>query len=347
MNIINLIKEQYNNIIKESKENLINKLLDNLNNNTKLNYLESKLLKLLSKSDNLYSYNDIISKLLDTLNLEQHKEKIKSFGKEINTEYLLDLSTTDVNPVFSLEENKNTVYMLNIYYKQLFNIFKDFIDENTFDNILINWTKKNLNNRINNISLTFDNEVNLNESIQDDDIEITDDQVKSDIQHYTDLLDNLDKNNPRREYYINKLKDIYNYEYKDPYSSYNIEDIIKQIINKKYNIKTNKGFEFTFITKKNKILNNVVQIEMFDNHYNNIGHVGFTIDIKDKSIVIGGAKVFDDYKRKGIYSAVVDFIQQVADKFNLKIIEGSRSSDAREFWQDRTSNNKKEIKYKI
>jgi hypothetical protein len=347
MNLINLIKEEYNKFIKESKQDLTDKLLDRINDNNKLNYLESKLLKLLSKSDNLYSYNDIISKFLDTLKLEHHEEKIKSFGKEINTEYLLDLSTTDVNPVFSLEENKNTVYILNTYYNQLFNIFKDFIDENTFDNILVNWGKKNLNNRINNISLTFDDEVNLNESFQDDDIEISDDQIKSDIQHYTDLLDNLDKNNPRREYYINKLKDIYNYEYKDPHTNYDIEDIVKQITNRKYVTKTNKGFEFTFITRKNKTLNNIVQIEIFDNHYNNIGHVGFTIDTEDKSIVIGGAKVFDNYKRKGIYSAVVDFIQQVADKFNIKIKEGSRSSDAREFWQDRKFNNKKIIKYNI
>lgn len=158
--IESIIKEEYNNIINESKEDLINKLLDN----NKLNYLENKLFKFLSNADNVYTYKDILNKFLDSLNLEYYEEKINSFGKEVNVEYLLDTKTKDVNLVFSLEENKTTVYILYKYYTQLFNIFKDFIDENNFDNLLIKWCRKNINNRINKISLSFDNEININES---------------------------------------------------------------------------------------------------------------------------------------------------------------------------------------
>lgn len=342
MNIINLVKEEYNNIIKEVGEASAKSYKFNS--------------KKINKNTTEYKFTTEL-KTNYTVVIDYYITK--RFDENSDNGLLIDFYTGEDESVYTIE-NKGELYKV---MATITNIIKDYIkNENRPVNFIsfISTSKRsklydkyltrfNLERRFDKftgrIYYFFKN--NLNENFQDDDINITDDQVKSDIQHYIDLLDNLDKNNPRREYYINKLKDIYNYEYKDPYINYNSEDIIKQITNRRYNTKTNKGFEFTFITKKNKTHNNIVQIEMFDNHYNNIGHVGFTIDTEDKSIVIGGAKVFDKYKRKGIYSAVVDFIQQVADKFNLKIKEGSRSKDAREFWQDRTLNNKKEIKYKI
>jgi hypothetical protein len=334
MNILTIIKEEYNNIIKESKQDIIDILLDILNKR-KLRYIESKLLKFLSTSNNTNNIQEILHKFLDSLNLEYYEDIIKSFGKIINVEYLLDTNTNDVETVFSVEEKKPILYMSNIYYNELYNIFKNIITENEFDNIILKWARNKFNYNLRKLNLSFADKEFINEGYIDDN------QKEEDIQQYVDAID-LDPDDPRRKQYIDKLKNDYDYEYIRPEIRYK-EDIkiVNQIINKRYNTKTTKGFEFTFITKKpdNNDLKRTVHIEMFDKEYNKIGHVGFNIDSFKKTIVIGGAKVFDDYKRKGIYSAVVDFIEQVADKYNLVITEGSRSKDAREFWQDRTTNN--------
>jgi len=334
MNILSIIKEEYNKIIKESKQDIIDILLDILNKR-KLRYIESKLLKFLSSSNNINNIQEILHKFLDSLNLEYYEDTIKSFGKTINVEYLLDTNTNDVETVFSVEEKNTVLYMSNIYYNELYNIFKNIITENEFDNIILKWARNKFDNNLRKLNLSFADKEFINEGYIDDN------QKESDIQDLIDIID-LDPDDPRRKQYIDKLKDDYDYEYIRPEVRYK-EDIfiVNRIINKSYNVKTKKGFEFTFITKKpdNNDLKRTVQIEMFDKDNNKIGHVGFNIDSFKKTIVIGGAKVFDDYKRLGIYSAVVDFIQQIADKYDLVITEGSRSSDAKKFWHDRTTNN--------
>jgi 3'-phosphoadenosine 5'-phosphosulfate sulfotransferase (PAPS reductase)/FAD synthetase len=164
-----------------------------------------------------------------------------------------------------------------------------------------------------------------------------DSEKESDIQSLVDIID-TDPYNPKMDRYKDNLKNKYNYKYIFPEIRYKEDiNIINEIINKKYKVKTNKGFEFTFITKKpnSKDLLRTVWIEMFDQDYNKLGQVGFNVNTFEKSIIIGGAKVFDQYKRKGIYSAVVDYIEDVAKKYNLNIVEGSRSSDAKAFWNDR------------
>jgi hypothetical protein len=335
MNLINLIKEEYNKIIKESKQDIIDILLDILNKR-KLRYIESKLLKFLSTSNNTNNIQEILHKFLDSLNLEYYEDTIKSFGKTINVEYLLDTNTNDVETVFSVEEKKPILYMSNIYYNELYNIFKNIITENEFDNIILKWARNKFNDNLRKLNISFADKEFINEGYIDDN------HKEEDIQELIDIID-LDPDNPRMKKHIDKLKNEYNYEYVKPEIRYKQDiNIVNQIINKRYNVKTTKGFEFTFITKKpdNNDLKRTVQIEMFDKNYNNIGHVGFNIDSFKKTIFIGAAKVFDDYKRKGIYSAVVDFIQQVADKYNLFITEKSRTDDAREFWQDRITNNK-------
>jgi len=343
VNLRKLIKEEYKNIIKESKQYIIDILLDILNKR-KLRYIESKLLKFLSTSNNTNNIQEILHKFLDSLNLEYYEDTIKSFGKTINVEYLLNTNTNDVETVFSVEEKKPILYMLNIYYNELYNIFKNIITENEFDNIILKWARNKFNNNLRKLKLSFSDKEFINEGYIDNT------EKEEDIQKLIDIID-LDPDDPRRKKYINTLKDKYDYDYLRPEVRYKQDiNIVNQIINKRYNVKTTKGFEFTFITKKpeSNDLKRTVQIEMFDKNYNNIGHVGFNIDSFKKTIVIGGAKVFDDYKRKGIYSAVVDFIQQVADKYNLVITEGSRSKDAREFWQDRITNNKiNKVKYNI
>lgn len=336
MNLINLIKEEYNKIIKESKQDIIDILLDTLNTR-KLKYLESKLLKFLSSSNNINNIEGVILNFLDSLNLDYYEDTIKSFGKNINVQYLLDTKTKDINTVFSVEESKPILYMSNIYYNELYNIFKNIISENEFDSNIIKWGKNKFNVNLSKLYLTFSNDEFINESY----VESPNEREEA-IQKFVHIVD-IDPDDPRRQEYIKTLKDKYDYDYIRPEIRDKKEiNIINQITNKKYDVKTTKGFEFTFIVKKpdNKDLDKTVHIRMYNQNFDNIGEVGFNINSTDNSIIIDGAKVFDKYKRKGIYSAVVDYIQQIADKFNLEIKEGSRSKDAREFWQDRTLNNK-------
>lgn len=147
---------------------------------------------------------------------------------------------------------------------------------------------------------------------------------------------NLDKQNVER--YIKTLKDKYNYEYVRPEIRFQDDiKIINEIINKKYKAKTTKGFEFTFETRKpdNKDLTRSVWIDIFTLQNDLIGKVGFSINKMNKSIIIGGAQVNEIYRRRGIYTVIVDFIEDIANKYNLNIKEGSRSSDARAFWNNR------------
>lgn len=162
---------------------------------------------------------------------------------------------------------------------------------------------------------------------------------ESAIQQFVDIID-IDPDDPRRKQYIDKLKNDYNYEYIKPELRYK-EDfkIINNLINKKYNKITNKGVEFYFITGKVNNLLRIIKIDIYNKNDDFIGKVGFNINTFKKSIVIGGAEINEEYRRKGIYTSIVDYIEDVANKYNLEIKEGSRSQDARKFWQDRENKN--------
>lgn len=170
----------------------------------------------------------------------------------------------------------------------------------------------------------------INESNQND-------ETESDIQALVDIID-IDPNSAKMERYKKTLKDKYNYEYipKEIREKKNIK-IVKNLINKKHNKKTNKGFEFYFITKKHKIIPTIIVISIYNKDNNKIGRAGFNINTQEKSILIGGVYIEEEYRRKGIYSSIVDYIENVANIYNLKIVEGSRSSDAKAFWNDRNN----------
>lgn len=138
--------------------------------------------------------------------------------------------------------------------------------------------------------------------------------------------------------YKDNLKNKYNYEYVKPEIRYKKDiEIVSNLINKKYNTSTNKGLKFYFITKPVDDLLRTVQVEIYNMDNDFIGKVGFKINNQEKSIIIGGAEVKEEYRRKGIYTRIVDYIENIGNKYNLKIKEGSRSSDARAFWNDRNN----------
>jgi hypothetical protein len=339
VNLRKLIKEEYKNILKEIGDS----------SSKTYNYKQQKINNKLSQ----YIFvTDLNTKYI--VDIEYHETKI--INNNLSYGLYVDFYTGDDEFTYTIE-NKGELYKV---MATITNIIKDFINKinkpvdfisfvadskrsKLYDKYLNNYNFERKFDKLTSTTYYFFKN-KLNEGYIDNT------QKEEDIQKLIDIID-LDPDDPRRKKYIDTLKNDYGYEYLRPEIRYKQDiNIVNQIINKRYNIKTTKGFEFTFITKKpeSNDLKRTVQIEMFDKNYNNIGHVGFNIDSIKKTIVIGGAKVFDDYKRKGIYSAVVDFIQQVADKYNLVITEGSRSKDAREFWQDRITNNKiNKVKYNI
>lgn len=170
------------------------------------------------------------------------------------------------------------------------------------------------------------NSKSLNESNNNIDDEI--------ISYY----DNIDRN-PESEFaknYINNLKIKHNHDYipKDIRDK-NDNEIVNKEVNKKYKTITNKGLNIYFITKQVKDNPTKIGITIYNDNNERIGGAGFNIDSFRKSIVIDGAIVYENYQRKSIYTKIVNYIQSIADKYNLNIVEGSRSSDAIKFWQSR------------
>jgi len=176
----------------------------------------------------------------------------------------------------------------------------------------------------------YDPSGNINEDYRQ-----TPEETEEDIQSFYDMID-LNPDSLRAKEYINTLKVKYNHEY----VPYNIRfgkdmEIVNKLINKKHKVTTNKGFDFYFTTKHKNNLPRTVAIDIFNMNGDQIGGVGFNIDTNKKEIKIGGALVYEKYRRKGIYSSIVDYIEDIGDKFGLEIVEAGRSTDAKEFWRDR------------
>jgi hypothetical protein len=160
-------------------------------------------------------------------------------------------------------------------------------------------------------------------------------QDKEDIQSLVDIID-INPDSKKMDMYKDTLKNKYNYNYIKPEIRYKKEiEIVNKESNKKYTTTTNKGLIFNFITSKDNNLPRTIKIDMYNMDNEFIGKVGFNIDSFNNSIIIGGAEVNKEYRRMGIYNRVVDFIEKFANKYNLKIVEGSRSTDAKEFWRNR------------
>jgi 3'-phosphoadenosine 5'-phosphosulfate sulfotransferase (PAPS reductase)/FAD synthetase len=64
-----------------------------------------------------------------------------------------------------------------------------------------------------------------------------------------------------------------------------------------------------------------------------VASVSFSIDLKAKEIIIGGAFVDPDYKRKGIYSSVIQLIYSIVNDQDMKFKPMGRSDQAKAFWE--------------
>jgi len=157
------------------------------------------------------------------------------------------------------------------------------------------------------------------------------------IQQYIDVID-LDPNNPKYDKYKTILKNDYNVDYINP-EIRNRDEIktINSLSNIKYKTKTNKGLDIEIIS--NKTPNLLTSLTLIAKHNNTVvGNLGFNINLSDKTIRIGGAKVDDAFTRQGIYSELITFVENVAKQYGLKLIETGRSDDAQKFWNNRNIN---------
>lgn len=81
---------------------------------------------------------------------------------------------------------------------------------------------------------------------------------------------------------------------------------------------------------------NLLEIKTFVNG-KLISRVLSEINEKKKTIDIVNSLVYPEYKRRGVYTFVVDEIYEIAKKYDLKIIEkkNDRGDDANKFWKNR------------
>jgi len=158
---------------------------------------------------------------------------------------------------------------------------------------------------------------------------------EEEIQTYIDVID-LDPDNPKYNKYKELLKTKYGHSYISPKERYTKEEeIIQKYDGVKYSTTTPKGFEMIVSAEKNPNVDRSVVVMAYDKESQKIGVVGFSIDAITKNIRIGGAYVEPDYRRKGVYGRLVDFVEKVAKENNLTIADGGRSDDAKAFWKNR------------
>lgn len=164
--------------------------------------------------------------------------------------------------------------------------------------------------------------------------EILIENKEEEIQQYIDIID---MDSEKYAKYIPILKSKYGVDYVPASERYNKDiEAVNKLANKTIKSVTKNGKEITLTTEKVKDLERSIQIEGFmDGEL--VGRVGFNINIAEKSLMIGGAKVIEKYQRQGIYTVFVDYIQSVCDDLGLSIVEGGRSQSAKDFWKNRNS----------
>jgi adenylyl- and sulfurtransferase ThiI len=153
-----------------------------------------------------------------------------------------------------------------------------------------------------------------------------------------DLIDiiDIDPSNKRYDKYKNMLKDLYGIDYVEPKIRYKEElKIIKKYDNTAFETKTSKGINVNVVVKKIPNLVKSIGIKVYDESGDIIGRAGFSIDMTNKTIRIGGVTVKSYMRRKGVYSVIVDYIQKIAKENKLKILDAGRSDDAKAFWKNR------------
>ena len=170
------------------------------------------------------------------------------------------------------------------------------------------------------------NEVNSKQEIENKEPGISD---------YIDIID-LDPSNPSYEKYKEILKLKYNVDYQPPSERYQREnDIISNYKGKGYITTTDKGLEISISAFKTPNIERRLTVQAATEDMTSVGRVGFGIDLTAKTIRIGGAQVNSEYRRQGVYSKLVDFVEKVANENGLQIIDSGKSDDAKAFWDNR------------
>jgi hypothetical protein len=157
---------------------------------------------------------------------------------------------------------------------------------------------------------------------------------EEEITQLIDIID-LDPDDIKYDKYKDILKTKYNIDYIRP------EIRNKELIDFVSKIKYRKSG----VTDKNL----PIEIEVHPNEFNHIeiktrhngkliSRVMSTVNLKDKTIDINNALVYPMYRRKGVYSFIVNEVKNIANKYGLEFIERKdtgRSEDAINFWKNR------------
>ena len=166
-------------------------------------------------------------------------------------------------------------------------------------------------------------------------VEIIREEIQNqDAQQYIDIID-LNPDDPKYSKYIDVLRNKYGVEYQRPEIRYSEDmEFINGVADINKDIRTTGGLELNISTEKISGLPRSLQVVAKLNG-NTVGRAGFGVDINNNELRIGGAQVMPEYQRQGVYSAIVDVIEEIAEKRGLKILETGRSNDAQQFWKNR------------
>lgn len=163
------------------------------------------------------------------------------------------------------------------------------------------------------------------------------DKMDYKAQEYIDMLDalNYHPNNPKKERlkkYADILLNKYGIKYEPESVRYAKEnEVLDKYVGERY-ITTDKGLELVLdIYKRN--IERTLGIDAYNNG-NYVGGLGFSIDLRKGQLRVGGASVKEEYQRKGVYRAMIDFLVKIANDNNLKFYRYGRSDMAQAFWKN-------------
>jgi len=158
--------------------------------------------------------------------------------------------------------------------------------------------------------------------------------VSEEAQQLIDIID-IDPSNERYSKYIPILKEKYQIDYVEPSVRYKKDnDLVEKYIGIK-KLTTNKGVDITMDIVKTPNIDGSLTMTVFDDSGNQIASAGYGIDLTSKTIRVGGVQVVEYMRRKGVYSAMMDEIENISKENNLKMQEKGRSQDAQDFWESR------------
>lgn len=170
-----------------------------------------------------------------------------------------------------------------------------------------------------------------------------------DISYYHSYIDRLISNREDEqsiEFYKNKLKNEYNFDYISIDDRVNLNnDLIDQIVGLSFDVITYKGLPIKLVTNYGNTDPYGKKGLKIDAYHNNnlVGEARFHFDIIKKITYVSVVKVKDEFQQKGIYTEITDLIFNIMYKYGFKPPKESDrilSANSREFWTKRLKRNK-------